>query len=100
MPSIATIRAGFAEAVHRVVSGGERVLIGRRGKPLAALVDMTDYQILLDYEARQDTADVAEAARILEHPERHDWVTLSGARVVWPRPARRRRGRRRVHSAG
>jgi prevent-host-death family protein len=89
MPSVAQVRAGFAEAVNRVTYGGERVLIERRGKPIAALVDMTDYQILLDHEARQDQADVAEVARILEHPERHRWQTLSGERVPPPRPRRR-----------
>jgi prevent-host-death family protein len=90
MPSVAHVRAGFAEAVNRVTYGGERVLIERRGKPIAALVDMTDYQILLDHEARQDQADVAEVARILEHSERHHWQTLSGKRVPPPRPRRRR----------
>jgi prevent-host-death family protein len=90
MPSVAQVRAGFADAVNRVAYGGERVLIGRRGKPIAVIVDMTDYAILLDHEARQDEADVAEAARILEHPERHRWQTLSGERVAPPRPRRRR----------
>ena len=90
MPSVAQVRGRLAEHVNRVMYGGERVLIERRGKPIAVLVDLTDYQILLDHEARQDQADAAEAAEILAHPERHRWRTLQGERVAPPRPSGRR----------
>ena len=88
---------GFAEYVNRVAYGNERVLIERRGRPIVALIDMTDYQILLDHEARQDPADAAEARDILAHPERHRWQTLDGTPV--PPSAPRRGGKKVVATA-
>jgi prevent-host-death family protein len=89
MPNAAQVRKGFAEYVNRVAYGNERVLIERRGRPIVALIDMTDYQILLDHEARQDQADAAEARDILAHPERHRWQTLDTTPVPPSAPARR-----------
>jgi len=42
MPNAAQVRKGFAEYVNRVAYGNERVLIERRGRPIVALIDMTD----------------------------------------------------------
>ncbi len=39
-------RADFAELVNRVVYGGERIVVTRHGKPLAALVSAADLQRL------------------------------------------------------
>ena len=112
MPNAAQVRKGFAEYVNRVAYGNERVLIERRGRPIVALIDMTDYQILLEHEARQDQADAAEAAAILAHPERHRWQTLDGTPVPAPAASRAKKAgtgeavkaeidatRKRVHAA-
>jgi len=46
-------RADFAELVNRVVYGGERIVMTRHGKPLAALVSAADLERLelLDQDA-------------------------------------------------
>jgi prevent-host-death family protein len=88
MPNAAQVRKQFAEYVNRVAYGHERVLVERRGQPIVALIDMTDYQILLDHEGRQDRADLTEAAMVLAHPERHRWQTLDGTPVPAPASSR------------
>lgn len=60
-------RAGFAEAVNRVVYGGERAVIRRHGKDVAALVPMRDLQAL---EALEDRLDLEEARKIMKKPGR------------------------------
>ena len=60
----ATLSAGkarqdFAETVNRVAYGGERIIVHRRGRNLAALVPLEDLALLEELEDRED----AEAAR-------------------------------------
>ena len=49
----------LSETLGRVAYGGERVLIGKRGKPMAALVPVADFEAL---RALEDAVDL-EAAR-------------------------------------
>ena len=44
---IAKARESFSELVNRVAFGGERYLVERRGKPLAALISATEYHQLI-----------------------------------------------------
>lgn len=60
-------RAAFAEAVNRVVYGGERTIIRRHGKDVAAVVPMKDLQTL---EALEDRLDLKEARQIMKKPGR------------------------------
>jgi len=62
MPSIARVRATFAEAVNQVTYAGERIVIEKRGKPVAALVHIDDLRAI---QAREDRRDIAEAKRVL-----------------------------------
>jgi prevent-host-death family protein len=39
-------RAEFADLVNRVVYGGERIVVTRHGKPIAALVSAADLDLL------------------------------------------------------
>ena len=88
MPSVAHVRAGFAEAVNRVTYGGERIIIEKRGKAVAALVHIRDLQAI---EAREEAEDVAEARAILAHPAKYGpWSTLDGTPVPTPTPRRPR----------
>jgi prevent-host-death family protein len=48
----------FAEVVNQVALGRTRVVIGRRGKELAAVVPMSDLRTLERLEDRRDAADV------------------------------------------
>ena len=52
-------RQDFAETVNRVAYGGERIVLHRRGRNLAALIPLDDLALLEELEDRQD----AEAAR-------------------------------------
>jgi prevent-host-death family protein len=52
--STAEARARLSETLGRVAYGGERVLIGKRGKPMAALVPLADLEAL---RAMEDAID-------------------------------------------
>ena len=61
--SITKIRDNLADALNRVAYGGERVVLQRRGKGVAALVSMDELAILEELENR---ADVAAARKALK----------------------------------
>jgi len=58
--SIVDFRDQTADLVNRVIYGGERVILKRRGKGVAALVSLDDLALL---EAREDAADVKAARK-------------------------------------
>ncbi|MFV1969258.1 MAG: type II toxin-antitoxin system Phd/YefM family antitoxin [Pirellulaceae bacterium] len=64
---IAEIRSKLADALNRVVYGGERVILERRGKPTAAIVSLEDLALL---EAVEDGEDVKAAKRVLADMKR------------------------------
>jgi prevent-host-death family protein len=57
------VRKRFSEAISRAAYGGERIIIERSGKPLAALISMEDLEAL---EVLEDLMDVEEARRRLQ----------------------------------
>lgn len=61
--SIKEIRDNLADALNRVAYGGERVVLQRRGKGIAALVSMADLALLEELENR---ADVRAARKALK----------------------------------
>ena len=62
---LSDVRSNIAELVNRVHYRGERVIIGRSGKELAALIPMRDLELLEHLiEEAEDRLDVAEADRI------------------------------------
>jgi prevent-host-death family protein len=61
--STAEARAHLSEALGRVAYGGERMLIGKRGKPMAALVPIEDLQTLRELEDRLDHQSAVKARR-------------------------------------
>ena len=65
--AIAKIRSNLADALNRVVYGGERVILERRGKPIAAIISLEDLALL---EAVEDEQDVAAAKRALAEMRR------------------------------
>ena len=70
------VRDEFAETLNRVAFGGERVIIRRRDKELAAVIPIEDLRLLERLEAEEeDRIDLAEAKRILADPteERIPW---------------------------
>lgn len=67
-------RQNFADLVNQVAYGNERVVIHRHGKELAAVVPMSDLQLLHDLESRIDLDDAREA---LKEAQQKGTVTLA-----------------------
>jgi len=66
-----TARDRFSDVLNRVAYGGERVVIERRGKELAAIVSLEDLRLL---EAIEDRLDVEDALEALEEAEREGTI--------------------------
>jgi len=60
-------RAAFAEAVNRVNFAGERTIICRHGKAVAAVVSVEDLETI---EALEDRLDLDEAREVMKNPGR------------------------------
>lgn len=58
--SFVQARANLADAINRVAYGGERVIVRRHNKAVAALVSMDDLRLL---EELEDRADLKAAQR-------------------------------------
>ena len=56
----------ISETLNRVVYAGERVLLQRHGKDVAALVSLKELKILEEIEAKEDEIDLREAFKALE----------------------------------
>ncbi|HLH72824.1 MAG TPA: type II toxin-antitoxin system prevent-host-death family antitoxin [Chloroflexota bacterium] len=61
------LRDQLAEVVNRAAYGKERVILTRRGKPLAAIIPIEDIRLLEELENQRDLAEaregMAEAAK-------------------------------------
>ena len=60
--AVADARRGLSDILNRVVYGGERVVITRHGKDVAAIVSSKDLEAL---EKIEDMIDVTEAEKRL-----------------------------------
>jgi prevent-host-death family protein len=70
---ISDVRGSFSSTVNRAAFGGERVVLTRHGKRVAAVVPIADLELL---ESLEDAVDLDEARAAL---------TGSGdERVSWP----------------
>jgi prevent-host-death family protein len=58
--NIADVRDNLAEVINRVAYAGERVILRRRSKSVAAIVSMEDLELL---QAAEDRADLKAALR-------------------------------------
>ena len=61
--SITEARDKLADALNRVAYGGERVVLQRRGKGVAAIVSLDDLALL---EELEDQADIRAAKKALK----------------------------------
>ena len=61
-------REDFAETINQVVYRGERIVLHRRGKNLAAIVPIADLELL---EALEDSIDVEAARKALKQRGRN-----------------------------
>ncbi len=64
MNEVSTIdaRARFSDVVNRASYGKERIILTRRGKPIAAVVPIEDVEALEEIE---DRIDLEEARKVL-----------------------------------
>lgn len=70
-------RGEFAEVINRVAYGGERVVIRRREKELAAVISMEDLRLLERLiEREEDRIDAEEAEEIMAAIERGEEETI------------------------
>ena len=60
---VSTMRRDFADAMNRVAYKGERIIIARRGKQVAAMVPIEDLGLLEAIEDRLDVHEALEALR-------------------------------------
>ena len=65
--NVVNVRASLADTINRVAYQGERVVLERRGKNVAALVSMEDLALLKKLE---DAADARAARRALDEMKR------------------------------
>ncbi len=65
--NILTIRSKLAETINRVAYQGERIVLERRGKGVAALVSMED---LARLEKLEEEADTQAARQVLAEMKR------------------------------
>ncbi len=63
---VSEARESFAELVNRAAYGHERVLVARRGRPVAAIVPIEDVELL---ERLEDEFDLELAREALADPE-------------------------------
>ncbi len=71
--NLGAVRANFTEALNRVAYGGERIVVGRRGKDLAALVPLADLELLNELE---DCMDLEAAREALKEPGTVAWADV------------------------
>ncbi|HYN68644.1 MAG TPA: type II toxin-antitoxin system Phd/YefM family antitoxin [Candidatus Eisenbacteria bacterium] len=65
--SVSEARESFAELVNRVAYRKERVVVMRRGKPIAAIIPMEQVEFLERAEDEYDNRLADEALAELEH---------------------------------
>ncbi len=74
-------REGFPEVVNRAAYGGERVIVERRGKELAAVVSIEDLRLLERLvEEEEDRTDLEESRKALADEERVPWREIKKSR--------------------
>ncbi len=61
--SMVDVRDNLAEVINRVAYGGERVVLKRRAKGVAAVVSMEDLKLLEEWEDRGDVKAAQKARK-------------------------------------
>ena len=56
------VRQDFSDTINRVAYGGERIVLHRRGKDVAAVIPIDDLTLL---EELEDRLDLEDAERVL-----------------------------------
>jgi PHD/YefM family antitoxin component YafN of YafNO toxin-antitoxin module len=61
--SASQLREDMATAINKVAFGGERIVLQRNNKDVAALVSMNDLILLRELEDRADLAEIRKSLR-------------------------------------
>ena len=72
--SVSEAREDFSEVLNQVNYTGERIVLHRRGKALAALISVADLELL---EAIEDSIDVEQAQKALKEASKKGTVPWS-----------------------
>jgi len=73
---ISEARESFSTTVNRVAFGGERVVLTRHGRRVAAVVPIEDLELLESLEDARDLDDVRAALSDPTNLERIGWEAL------------------------
>lgn len=71
-------RDAFADTLNRVAYGGERIVLRRRGKDLAAIVPIEDLKLI---QKMEDEIDLREAKKALADMKRKGLKPIAYERV-------------------
>lgn len=71
--SVGKVRSEFADTINRVSYKGERLMIRRRGKDVAAIVSAQDLELL---EALEDRLDLEAARQALKARGGKTWTRV------------------------
>ena len=74
--SVTDARDKLSETVNQVMYRGDRILLDRHGKAVAALVSIEDLELLEELENRMDLEDAREALREVESEGSIPWETV------------------------
>jgi len=85
--SVAEARGNFSEVLGRAAFGRERIIVERRGKPIAAVVPIEDLQRL---EELEDQAALAELLRAKKSAKQFVTLEQAGAEYLQSRRKCRR----------
>ena len=66
-------RQNFSDIVNRAAYGGERIIVHRRSKPVAAVVPIEDLELI---EKLEDEVDLKAAREALKDPRTIPWETI------------------------
>lgn len=78
--SVAEAREQFSEAINRAAYGKERIVVTRRGKPLAAIVPIEDMEAM---EAIEDRIDLEEAAKARAEAKEKGTISLAEMKMKY-----------------
>lgn len=79
--SVTKARTVMAEIIGRVMFGGERVILERNGKDVAAVVPMEDLRLMERLiEEEEDRIDLEEAQKALSDPQNRKPIPLEKVR--------------------
>jgi len=63
---VSSFKNEIAETLNRVAYAGERVLLQRHGKDVAALVSMKELAVLEELEKMEEEQDIKNALKVLK----------------------------------